>query len=194
MDKPLQITFDGLEHSDAVEARIRDKARELERFASHLIGCHVIVQAPPGRHHKGNTYSVHVEAHVPNGDIVASRDPGKNHAHEDVYVAIRDSFNAVIRQLEDYTRRQRGRVKRHEAPAYARIIKLFRDDGYGFVELKDGTEIYFHENSVVDAALWNLAVGDEVRVVVSEGEGEKGPQASAVTLVGKRHIVAQPSD
>jgi len=112
MQKPLQITFRGLDHSDAIEQRIRDKAVELERFSPHVTGCHVTVHAPPGHHHKGGTYAVNVDLQVPSGQLVVSREPGRDHAHEDVYVALRDAFNAAVRQLEDYVRRQRGEVKR----------------------------------------------------------------------------------
>ena len=34
-------------------------------------------------------------------------------AHTDGYVAMRDAFNAAVRRLEDFVRRQEGRVKRH---------------------------------------------------------------------------------
>jgi hypothetical protein len=37
----------------------------------------------------------------------------KNQAHEDINVAIRDAFDAVVRQLEDHVRRLRGDVKSH---------------------------------------------------------------------------------
>jgi len=48
---------------------------------------------------------------VPGAELVA------NHTqHEDVYVAIRDAFDAMSRQLEDYARKQRGEVKTHAAP------------------------------------------------------------------------------
>jgi len=56
-----------------------------------------------------------VDVRVPTGELVVSREHGRDHAHEDVYVAVRDAFNAVVRQLEDYRRRQRGQVKQHEA-------------------------------------------------------------------------------
>ena len=115
MEKPLQITFRGLEPSEAVQARIRAKAQELERFAPQIISCHVTVQAPPGHQHRGGSYTVHVDVRVPTGELVVSREHGRDHAHEDVYVAVRDAFNAVVRQLEDYRRRQRGQVKQHEA-------------------------------------------------------------------------------
>ncbi|MGZ5863734.1 MAG: HPF/RaiA family ribosome-associated protein [Methyloceanibacter sp.] len=36
-----------------------------------------------------------------------------NHAHEDVYVAIRDAFDAAVRQVEDHVRRMRGDTKTH---------------------------------------------------------------------------------
>lgn len=185
MNTPLQITFHGLEHSDAIEAKIRAKAQELERFAPHIVSCHVTVQLEAGRHHQGKLYSVHVRLTVPGGELAASRGPGRNHAHEDVYVSLRDSFNAATRQLEDYLRRQRRDVKQHDRPLLGTINKLFRDDGYGFVQLEDGTDVYFHENSVVNASFVQLHVGDQVRLVVAEGAGEKGPQASTVTPTGK---------
>jgi hypothetical protein len=34
----------------------------------------------------------------------------------DVYVALRDAFDAIKRQLEEYVRIQRGEVKSHQAP------------------------------------------------------------------------------
>ena len=45
MKIPLQITFRGIPHSDAVEARIREKAAKLERFSSDIISCRVAVEA-----------------------------------------------------------------------------------------------------------------------------------------------------
>ena len=36
-----------------------------------------------------------------------------DHAHEDVYVAIRDAFDAAVRRLEDQARKMRGNVKTH---------------------------------------------------------------------------------
>lgn len=187
MSTPLQITFHGIAPSDAIETRIRAKAEVLQRFAPLITGCHVIVQAPPGHHHHGGIYSVHVTVQVPGGDVVATREAGHDHAHEDAYLAIRDAFDAVVRQLEDFERRQRRAVKQHEAPLHGKISKLFRDDGYGFIELSDGTDVYFHENSM-GAGFTNLRIGDEVRVVLADGESDKGPQASTVTPIGKHHL------
>lgn len=193
MQHPLQITFHGMEHSDAIERRVRDKAAELERFDDHMTSCHVTVEAPHKHHHKGNLYTVRVDLHLPGEEIVAGRERRHDHSHEDVYVAIRDSFDAVVRRLEDYVRRRGNKVKRHDVPAQGSVNKLFSDEGYGFVRMSDGTDVYFHENSVTGAVFSGLAIGDEVRVVVAEGEGEKGPQASTVELIGKHHVSARPS-
>jgi ribosome-associated translation inhibitor RaiA len=117
VDRPLQITFHAVPHSDAVEAEIRARAAELEHFYDHIIGCRVVVDAPHERHHQGMLYSVRVDLHVPEGEIVVGRERRFDHAHEDVYVAIRDAFDAAVRQLEDYVRLRRGKVKRHEPEA-----------------------------------------------------------------------------
>lgn len=112
----LQITFHGLEHSDALAERIASRARDLERFAPHVVSCDVFVQAGMARHHQGNLFSVHVHVRVPGGEIAASRDPGLNHAHEDANVAVRDAFDATVRQLEDYMRRRRDNKRQERTP------------------------------------------------------------------------------
>jgi cold shock CspA family protein len=90
------------------------------------------------------------------------------------------------RRLEDHSRRQRGSVKTHEGPPQARVSRLFPEEGYGFLETPDGAEIYFHRNSVLGAGFDRLEIGAEVRYVMEQGE--KGPQASTVIIVGKLHV------
>lgn len=187
MQMPLQISFHGMDPSPAIEARIREKATKLERFSDRIIGCRVVVEAPHRHHRHGKLYNVRIDLSVPGKDIFVGRSGPLNHAHEDVYVAIRDAFNAAARQLEDHVRRMRSDVKTHAAPAHGKITQLIED--YGFITMPDGQEVYFHKNSVVDADFDKLEVGNEVRVVIAEGEGIKGAQASTVTPVGKHHIV-----
>jgi ribosomal subunit interface protein len=113
MQIPLEISFRNMDPSPAVEARIREKAAKLERFHDRIIGCTVVVEAPHKHHHKGKLYSVHIDISLPGKDVVVDRSKPLDHAHEDVYVALRDAFNAAVRQLEDHTRRMRGDVKSH---------------------------------------------------------------------------------
>jgi len=114
MQIPLQLVFRDIEPSAAIEARIREEVDKLEEFHKGIIGCRVIVEAPHRRHHKGKLYNVRVTLTVPGAELVVSRDPERDHAHEDVYVAIRDVFDAAQRQLQDKTQRRRGAVKFHE--------------------------------------------------------------------------------
>jgi ribosomal subunit interface protein len=117
MPFPLEISFRNMDPSPAVEARIREKAAKLERFHDRIIGCTVVVEAPHRHHHKGKLYSVHIDISVPGADLVVDRAKPLDPSHEDVYVAVRDAFNAAARQLEDHTRRMRGDVKSHGSAA-----------------------------------------------------------------------------
>jgi len=187
MQLPLQVTFRHMDTSDAVMAVIREKAEKLDRFSEHIMACRVVVEAPHQHHHKGNLYKVSVDITVPGGEIFASRGTDKNHAHEDVYVAIRDAFNAAKRQLEDYAREIRRDIKSHAPPPHGTVLRLFPDEDYGIIASADNREIYFHRHSVLNDDFDNLHVGAEVRF--DEEKGEEGPQASTVVLLGKHHIV-----
>jgi ribosomal subunit interface protein len=187
MQIPLQISFRNMDPSPAVEARIREKAAKLERFHDRIIGCTVVVEAPHRYHHKGKLYTVRIDISVPGKNVVVDRAKPINHAHEDVYVAVRDAFDAAVRRLEDQTRKMRGSVKAHAAPRHGKIENLF--DDYGFITTAEGDEVYFHRSSVVGADFYKLEVGNEVSLVVAEKEGEKGLQASTVKPIGKHHIL-----
>lgn len=189
MQAPLQITFRDIDHSDAIEARIRERVAKLEEFCDRITACRVVVEAPHQHHHKGKLYNLRIDVVLPRKTLVVNREEHANHAHEDIYVAIRDAFDAAERQLRDFVRRRRGEVKTHEPPAHGRVARLFPEQGYGFIATADGQEIYFHRNAVLNNGFAKLEVGNEVRYTVAEGEGENGPQASTVRLVGKHHIV-----
>lgn len=180
---PVQITFKGMDPSPAMEARIQEKAARLERFADFILRCHVTVEAPHRHHHQGNVFHARVELDVPRGRIVAGNGGGKNHAHEDPYVALRDAFAAATRQLEDHVRKLDGAVKHHE-PALipGRIARFVAGQDYGFIALDGEQEVYFHRNAVVGNGFAQMKVGDHVRVAITEGEN--GPQASAVHRAG----------
>ena len=170
--------------SPAVEARIHKKIEELERVHDRLIGCHVVVDMPEHRSHKGNLYEVNIELSVPGGPpiVVGNRHHDKQQ-YEDVYVAMRDAFNAAKRQLQSRLRKQRGKVKHHEPPPHGRVWHLVPDERYGFIMSADETEIYFHEHALVGVEYDDLEIGAPVRYVVHEKEGAKGPQASTVERI-----------
>jgi cold shock CspA family protein/ribosome-associated translation inhibitor RaiA len=189
MQVPLSVAYEGgLTSTPALQARIEQEANKLERFSDRITACHVAVIGRSGKRRHGDLFQVRIRITAPGrADIVVDRNPSADHAHEDPYVAIRDAFNAARRRLQDHTRRLEGRAKHHEAPPHGRIARLFPDQGYGFIESADGQEIYFHRNALVDGDFDKLQPGAEVRF--AESQGEKGPQASTVHLLGKTHIV-----
>lgn len=108
MQTDLQITVRDMEHSPALEERIREKVKKLEQVYTRIMGCRVVLEAPHRHKHQGKQFSVRLDVTVPGKVIVVNHDH-----HEDAYVALRDAFNAARRQLEDYGRIQRGDVKKH---------------------------------------------------------------------------------
>jgi len=108
MQIPLQITIRDVDHSEALETRIRAKVEKLEEFFKHIISCRVVVEVPHKHHHQGKQFNVRIDIGVPGNTIVLNR-----HQAEDVYVALRDAFDAAKRQLQEYSRVMRGDVKTH---------------------------------------------------------------------------------
>ncbi len=186
MQLPLQVTFRDMPRSEAVEARIREKADKLAKFYDRIISCRVVVQAPHLHHHQGKLFSVRIDVTVPHGELVVSRDHHDDHSHEDVYVALRDSFNAAERQIKSYARKQRREVKSHNGPPVGRVAELNPALDFGTISTDDGREIYFHRNSVLNGAFDRLAIGATVRY--AEERGERGPQASTVQTVGRHSL------
>ncbi len=187
MQIPVQVTFRNLASSPAIEQKVHEQAAKLDQFFEHIMSCRVVIEAPHHHHHRGNLYQVHLDVTVPDAELAVSRGDPHHHEHQDVYVVIRDAFDAMRRQLEDHARKQRGKVKHHAAPPHGRVKEIMPDVGYGVIETADGREIRFTRNSVVDGDFTKLAAGDEVRF--AEVDSAEGPVASTVHLVGKHHPV-----
>ena len=182
MQTASQITFKDIDPSPAVEARIREKIAELEKFHPRITACHVVVTAPHRIGHKGLTYDIRIRIDIPGADLVVSRDSGADHSHEDIYVAIRDSFNEARRQLEDHVRLTSGhRSKAHPATEHGYIDRLFFDEGFGFIRAGDDDDIYFQFDSLTGSSWDSLSVDDAVRF--KRQIGEKGAFAVHVTPV-----------
>lgn len=108
MQLPLQITFRHMDPSPAVESAIRKHAERLDRFSDRVTSCRVVVEAPHKHQRKGRLYDIRIDLTVPGEELPVTRTGPRDHAREDIYVAIRDAFDTVTRVLEDHTRRARG--------------------------------------------------------------------------------------
>lgn len=165
MQIPLKITFQDIPHSDALEAAIRAKAAKLDEFYPRLMSCHVAVQEK-GRHaHQGRLFNVRIDLHVPEHELAVNRAND-----EDVYVAVRDAFDAAKRMLEDEIRIERGDVKHHDLPVHGRITRLDPERRCGLIETADGGEAYFAAENVASPAFEHLEVGQEVQCLIEPGK------------------------
>jgi cold shock CspA family protein/ribosome-associated translation inhibitor RaiA len=187
MQVPIQVSFEGIDHSDALEARIREEVDKLEKFNERITSARVVIARPQHRHQKGDVYQVRIHLTLPGApDIAISREPAVTGAHEDAYVTIRDAFSAARRQLQDVSRKRQGKVKSHETPPHGVIASLHPGQDHGFIATSDGREIYFHRNCVEGDSFDNLSVGQRIRF--AESVGDKGPQATFVQVVGKSQV------
>lgn len=102
MNSPVQITLRGMTRSEALELRVRRAVGKLGRLYSGIVACRVLVEAPHRNQRQGRQFVVHLDLKMPGDEIVINRDH-----REDVYVALRDAFDAARRQLADYVQRRR---------------------------------------------------------------------------------------
>ena len=111
MQQPLQITFRHMNSSPAVEQTVRGHLTYLEQHFDNISGCRVVIEPPPAHRNKGGPFLVRVDLTVPGRELVAVSGRGDQGEHADAYVAIRDAFTAMERQLDGFVRRRRDTPK-----------------------------------------------------------------------------------
>jgi ribosome-associated translation inhibitor RaiA len=188
MQMPIDIIFQNMDRSEPMEARVQARMARLERFSEMLISCRVVLEAVQKQAH-GGPLSISIKLGLPGKDIVVKR---QQHAHEskgDAYHVIGVAFDIAERQLDEHLRISRHAVKTHEGPTYARIIKLYPEQDYGFIETPIHLNVYFHRTVVDDNAFAALEVGNEVLYTLAAEEGPMGPRASRVQPVRGSHPV-----
>ena len=192
MQVPPEIAFRKLEPSDALKEEILDGIDRLEAVYPDLISCRVVVADDTPGQQKGSNYRVRLDMSIPNHDVVVVEDNSEPGGARTVEQTIRDAFQTGRSRLKREKERQQGDVKTRDLPPHGRILRLLTDEHgvrYGFLEDREGRQIYFHEEALVDLDYADLEVGDEVRIALAAGD--KGPQASTVApldpdLIGPR--------
>jgi len=179
MQSALQITMREIPHSAALEDHIRQKVAKLESFYRYIMGCHVVIEVPHKHKHQGRQFNVRLDITVPGSELVVNRE-----ADGDMYVALRDAFDAAKRQIEDYGRRQRRETKLHAPVFHGRVTRLNADESYGFIETADGRELYFNWTNLANGNFDKLHIGGEVHFL--EDIGAEGLQAKRVSS-GRNH-------
>lgn len=182
MQTPLQVTFRGTDDpTGAMTAKINEHIEKLDAQQAGVIGCQVTVEAPHHTHHKGNLYQVRINLTVPGHQFTVVSEPKHNHAHEDVYVCIRDAFDAMLRQLHSFREIQQGDVKTHATLPLATVSVLVPEKDYGRMVSEDGHDIYFHRNSVANSRFDALKIGSTLEYEMEMGD--KGLQATYAKVI-----------
>lgn len=123
-----------------------------------------------------DSYDVLIVVKIPGHTITARK---QQNSFEE---AIRDTFAAVKVELDKIREKRASHEIRVSVPPNKGIIsKVLHDEGYGFILLEDGTQVYFHRNAVHDLEFEKMEDGLEVSLNVEPGE--KGLQATTVNPV-----------
>lgn len=122
---PLEITFQGVEKSDAVEAMIAEKAAKLEKHFERITHFRVVVSSPNRHSHKGKIYQIKLDIGIPDrASIVLTHEPDVTKPHEDLVGAIREAFDAAKRRLDETAEKIRSTARAERSrrrPANARL-------------------------------------------------------------------------
>ena len=96
MRAPVEIRLRGVPQSDALERYVDERARQLDRQCEFIQTCHVAVEALQREQQPGAQFAVRLNITLPGTEVVVNREHG-----EDVYIALRDAFEAAGLQLKD---------------------------------------------------------------------------------------------
>ncbi|MCG7598802.1 cold shock domain-containing protein [Halomonas sp. McH1-25] len=190
MQVPLEITYNHVSRSDWIDDYIKSRVDKLEHLSDNIVACRVVIEQTQSPHRTGNPYRAHVEVSLPaKRELVADKTETVTDPQVQLRPIIRHAFEAMEKQLKKQNGKRGGRkVKHYEGgdeltPSVATVVRMFEEEGYGFLKNLSGEEIYFHRNSVLHDDFDRLTVGSQVRF--EPEEGEKGPQASTVQIIDK---------
>lgn len=159
------------------KTEIETRMDDLQRGHEDLI--HGRVTLTKNRHHKklANVAEALVVVTLPGRHTLTARKEDKTFEE-----AIRAAFHAVGIELRKYReKRAKTEVRLPPAPPHRGVVcKLFPKERYGFILREGGGEVYFHANALQGLTFDRIEDGTEV--VFGIEEGNKGPQATVVSL------------
>jgi len=115
MDTPLEIHFHGIEKSQAVEQRVREKVAKLAKHFGRLTRCRVVLEVPHRSPQKPKVYQIKIELGMPGRrPVVVTHEREGSHANEELGLALRDAFEAALRKVDGMRTKigQRAKLER----------------------------------------------------------------------------------
>jgi ribosomal subunit interface protein len=169
----MQISIEG--HQTAIQPELRGRITErLEEFnVPHEDIMYARVALEKDTHHQQGADEVRVILTLPGKMLTAKK------TATTLYDAVNAALETIERELKEFRDQRRGVLKDPGPRIRGRIIRVFRERGYGFVETETYQEVYFHANSVHGIGFKELEVGMTMDLEIEAGQ--KGPQASRMT-------------
>lgn len=190
MQVPLEITYNHISRSEWIDEYVKSRVEKLEHFSDNIVSCRFTIEQTQNPHRTGNPYRAHVSVSLPfTRELVAEKTDTVTDMQVQLRPIIKHAFEAMEKQLKKESgKREAKKAKQHAegdeaVPPVATVVRMFEDQGYGFLKNLSGEEIYFHRNSVLHNHFDRLTVGTQVRF--EPEEGDKGPQASTVQIIDK---------
>jgi len=115
MNAPVEVHFHGIQKSDAIEQRVRDKVAKLEKLSGRLTSCRVVLEATQRNALKPKVYLIKIEIAIPRRrPFVVRHERIGSHASEELSLALREAFEAASRKMDGLAskRGQRSRLER----------------------------------------------------------------------------------
>jgi len=108
----VSIHFHGIEKSAALEELVRQKLRKLAQHFGRITSCRVVLEAPHRTPRKPKVFQIKIELGVPRRrPIVICHERVGGHAHAELPLVVRASFDAAVRRLDDMSRRISNRPR-----------------------------------------------------------------------------------
>lgn len=180
MKQPLQIQFLGMEPSEAVESAARAKAEKLDKFCPDIMSCRVTIEQVHKHQHQGRPFAVAIDMTITGRELTVGRAQD-----EDVYVALRDAFDSMKRQIEGAVQRRRGDEKVHPPALHGEVVSIDDEGRCGFIRTPDGDEYRFDQENVAGIPFEHVEVGMPVQFIPELAA--QGRQAKRVS-VGKHRF------
>lgn len=191
MKVPPEITYRGVDKTEAIASLIDEKLAKLEQVCNYISSCHIAVEKVHDHPRGGSPYRVRLDMTVPpSHELVAESNPspGERNQYPDLDTVVRDAFSKAWRQLRDLARQQREHdtagINDATQDTSALVTKLFKEQNYGFLKTLGGEDVYFNRDSVLHDDFDRLEVGTGVRFEAVESE-EGLLHATTIQIVDK---------
>lgn len=103
----LQVTFRSIPDSPAIEYHIEKYYAKVCNAYRKVSSCRVVLDAEQKHRHKGKVFSVRIDITIPGRELVSRKQ------NQNLYVAMRDAFDAIEKLLEKSCKRKPASRSKH---------------------------------------------------------------------------------